>query len=224
MSKTHILRYDGTPITDIKTATWHPKDVFWNFFDVDKIQILLQEQKRQPMWRLCYIDKYRIRVIGYKIVRANRKRKRKREKDAAQTKSILTDEECDRIEQEMEELSSVLKKKATVASLRRKLTIAEKERADAGNKSRTAEKQHGWNRTLYSQLKEARGKADSLYLEIQEEEETIALKQNKLNHLNRKLKGQDAPLPCSNNLSAEGLVQELLYEICKDNELRNQGY
>ncbi|KAL1936792.1 hypothetical protein VTP01DRAFT_926 [Rhizomucor pusillus] len=197
MSKTHILRYDGTPITDIKTATWHPKDVFWNFFDVDKIQILLQEQKRQPMWRLCYTDKYRIRVIGYKIVRANRKRKRKREKDAAQTKSVLTDEERDRIEQEMEELSSVLKKKkATVASLRRKLTIAEKKR--------TAEKQHGWNRALCSQLKEARGKADSLYLEIQEEEETIALKRNKLYHLNRQLKGQNDPLPCSNILSGEG--------------------
>ncbi|KAL1930289.1 hypothetical protein VTP01DRAFT_1443 [Rhizomucor pusillus] len=27
-----------------------------------------------------------------------------------------------------------------------------------------------------------------------------------------KLKGHDAPLPCSNNLSGEGLVQELLYE------------
>ncbi|KAL1931711.1 hypothetical protein VTP01DRAFT_9854 [Rhizomucor pusillus] len=129
MSKTHILRYDGTPITDIKTATWHSKDVFWNFFDVHEIQILLQEQKLQPMWRLCYIDKYRIRVLGYKIP-----------------------------------------------------------------------------------IGRSTQKSRSLYLEIQEEEEIIALIQNKLYHLNRQLKGQEAPLPCSNNLSGEGLVQELLYE------------
>ncbi|KAL1934702.1 hypothetical protein VTP01DRAFT_6884 [Rhizomucor pusillus] len=159
MSKTHILRYDGTPITDIETATWHPKDIFWNFFDVDKIQISLQEQKLQTMWRLCYIDKYRIRVLGYKIVRANRKRKNGRVK-------LRSEEE--------QSYSSQFKT------------------------------------TLYSQLKEARGKADSLYLEIQEEEQTIALKQKKLYHLNRKL--TRCPSTCSNNLSGEGLVQELLYE------------
>ncbi|KAL1926596.1 hypothetical protein VTP01DRAFT_5717 [Rhizomucor pusillus] len=196
MSKTRILRYDGKTITDIKTATWHPKVVFWTS---TRYKYCFKNKKVQPMWRLCYIDKNQIRVLSYKIVRVNRKGKRKREKDAAQTKSILTDEERHRIEQEMEELSSVLKKKkATVTRLR-------------------PEKQYDWNRALYSQLKEARGKADSLYLEIQEEEETIALKQNKLYHLNRQLKGQNIPLPCSNNLSGEGPVQELLYEHLQGN-------
>lgn len=115
-----------------------------------------------PQWRLVYIDKHRIRIVGYKAIEPNRKRRRKKGQEQG-TGTSLSDVDRERFEKEVDTLAGALKdKKATLSNLR------------------TANYPRAWqsgcwprNKELYDKLRTVRQNADMLHKEIRQAKWTL---------------------------------------------------
>lgn len=65
-------------ITNVDQAREAKKELFRSFFDVVKMKQFLQSRGLDPYWRITYVDKWRIRILGKKTIYRTVERKSKK--------------------------------------------------------------------------------------------------------------------------------------------------
>lgn len=182
----------GEFITNVNQARKSKEELFQAFFDVDKMKQFLKRRGLEPYWRLVYVDRWRVRVVGKKVVtrmveiklqkpsaskkqhhgrRKKKKRKssgsgvskRKAEDDHDRKKRHKTEHDDDKLKVLEKELKEV---RSELSKERKEQTKLERIRADKGRQFRQGKKSGNWDGLLYAELQNARKEVNSHYLKM----------------------------------------------------------
>ncbi|KAF1799956.1 hypothetical protein FB192DRAFT_1142283 [Mucor lusitanicus] len=181
----------------IKT-TQAKEDLFSNFFNMPKIHKILREQKLTFCHYIKFKDLYNVHLVGVKTLGSSSSSGIKSTIDKPDPKphvpkSSRSSSKADVIKANT--LSSTLKEtKKKLRPLKLQLSKLQRSRMDAGHASRSWEKTNkalDWD--LYSKLKEARKKHDTLWATVSSMKAQIKQMSSDLYILNKRIHGQQEP-------------------------------